>query len=242
MFLQLKPLSQPCPCLNCSAHVPWRKIKNHLLWLPGMLFICAVHFEWVPESVWFLMDGDVCALAGPNPGPKRPLAVSFIQFRRLPTGNEGFRGHWWGDGRLSHTEGYRHTAHPEQMFQWNNPMIIFNGSLTENKAVAKTGFSLSFLQFLSFTDINQFVWAQTQLKIYNEELLSSSEAILIQRTLKKFGGFCLCERATPPKQRQPLDAPDIINQGRAAQHWSASNTPYFQISPPDFPLTLSNHK
>ena len=166
--------------------------------------------------VSLIFDGWRClSLAGPNPGPKRPLAVSFIQFRRLPTGNEGFRGHWWGDGRLSHTEGYRHTAHPEQMFQRNNPMIIFNGSLIENQAKAKAGFSLSSLQFLSFTDINQFVWAQTLLRIYNEELLTSSEAILIQRTLKKFGGFCLCERATPPKQRQPLDAPDIINQGES---------------------------
>lgn len=72
MFLQLKPLSQPCPCLNCSAHVPWRKIKNHLLWLQGcyssVLFtlngsLSQFDFWWMEMSV--LLQALIRAPRGP---------------------------------------------------------------------------------------------------------------------------------------------------------------------------------
>lgn len=105
-----------CQCLWWKCSYSWSHYLNHSLvsteapmfleekykapaLAAGTLFLSAAGIERDLESVWFLMDGYVsrlalCALAGPNPGPKRPLAVSFIQFCRLPTGNEGFRGQW----------------------------------------------------------------------------------------------------------------------------------------------------
>lgn len=89
-------LTVPMSQLQCSCSL--KKNKKHLLWLQGHYSSLLLGLNGSLSQFDFLMDWDVsrlalCALAGPNPGPERPLSVS-IQFRRLPTGNEGFRGHW----------------------------------------------------------------------------------------------------------------------------------------------------
>ena len=101
MFLQLKTVTSATPLSQLRRSCSMRKNKKSPASAAGAVFVLAGGIEWVLESVWFLMDGDVsrlalslCALAGPNPGPRRPQAVSFIQFHWLQTGNEGFRGHW----------------------------------------------------------------------------------------------------------------------------------------------------
>lgn len=72
--------------------------------------------EWLLLSLWLVIYADMSKSAlwlyqGLIQPPRRLAAMSFIQFRWLPTGNEGFGGHWWGEAK-SHGVGHGACTHP----------------------------------------------------------------------------------------------------------------------------------
>lgn len=92
---------------------------------------------------------------------------------------------------------------------------MLNGSLIENKAAARKHIFFVFLAVPSlFFYVNQFAWVRHKVLNLQPGIYSDlQKPFQFKEHLKSSGGLLSVREAALPRQRQPLDAPDIINLG-----------------------------